>query len=249
MRPESVSYLGTSPSGHPARKRRPSTARRAGKAQPARLLEKAARCLAAGARGGRRTGREGRLGRRAPWVAQGAAEGPAGGGRVEAHTRRQGAPFPARRPRAPPPPAPSAPCPAQRRQTRRATSSCQAASAVSARPGRPPGSARGGAWGDRACGPSLPAAGPVSRSSAAPTAPSAPSLRTMGPRWLLLVAAGLSLCGPLLSARARGPKPARASSGMGRAGGGGTLLLRDSVGAPDCACCHSVPREPDGRSG
>ncbi|XP_067587144.1 proteinase-activated receptor 1 [Pseudorca crassidens] len=28
----------------------------------------------------------------------------------------------------------------------------------------------------------------------------------MGPRWLLLVAAGLSLCGPLLSARARGPK-------------------------------------------
>ncbi|XP_030702004.1 proteinase-activated receptor 1 isoform X1 [Globicephala melas] len=29
----------------------------------------------------------------------------------------------------------------------------------------------------------------------------------MGPRWLLLVAAGLSLCGPLLSARARGPKP------------------------------------------
>ncbi|XP_058917374.1 proteinase-activated receptor 1 [Kogia breviceps] len=29
----------------------------------------------------------------------------------------------------------------------------------------------------------------------------------MGPRWLLLVVAGLSLCGPLLSARARGPKP------------------------------------------
>ena len=76
-----------------------------------------------------------------------AAEGPAGGGRVEAHTRRQGAPFPARRPRAPPPPAPSAPCPAERRQTRRATSSCQAASAVSARPGRPPGSARGGRGG------------------------------------------------------------------------------------------------------
>lgn len=57
---------------------------------------------------------------------------------------------------------------------------------------------------DRACSPSLRAAGPVFGSS---TARSAPSLGTMGPRWLLLVAAGLSLCGPLLSARTRGLKP------------------------------------------
>uniref|UniRef100_A0A286ZU96 Proteinase-activated receptor 1 n=1 Tax=Sus scrofa TaxID=9823 RepID=A0A286ZU96_PIG len=56
---------------------------------------------------------------------------------------------------------------------------------------------------DRACSPSLRAAGPVFGSS---TARSAPSLGTMGPRWLLLVAAGLSLCGPLLSARTRGLK-------------------------------------------
>lgn len=54
----------------------------------------------------------------------------------------------------------------------------------------------------------------ASRSEAGQSTRTAPNLRTMGPRRLLLVAAGLSLCGPLLSARTRGRKPGESCPGI-----------------------------------
>lgn len=130
--------------------------------------------------------------------------------RVEARSRRRGAPFPARAAWHPPAP-PRAPRPALSQATRHADPRCSAElsfcpPATSALPVLAyRGAAGPGGRSGKSTEPSLPGAGTVSRSSAARTAP---SLGTMGPRrLLLLVAAGLSLCGPQLSAGSQGREP------------------------------------------
>lgn len=105
--------------------------------------------------------------------------------------------------RPPPPPAPSE-SHWTRHQTRRPVGLRRASSLCLRAASAPP---------DRAC---APADGRTPRregertepsgEEAGPSARAARSLGTMGPRRLLLVAAGLSLCGPLLSARTRGRK-------------------------------------------